>query len=132
MINAWLGADHRRVSEICMPSEDLTDREGVILVVEDDDLQRMAIHTVLASANYPAILAEGPAEALRITRDFDGPIPLFVVDVLLRTGDGFKLGQDIRALRPGARVIYMSGLPWEDCRERGALRPQDAFLPKPF
>lgn len=115
-----------------MPFEDLSDREGVILVVEDDAQQRMSIHTVLASASYPAIMAEGPAEALRISRDFQGSIPLLVMDVMLQSGDGFHLGQAIRALRPEARVIYMSGLPWEDCRERGMLQPRDAFLPKPF
>jgi DNA-binding response OmpR family regulator len=58
---------------------------------------------------------------------------LLLTDVMLRGGEGGdELAERLQALRPGLRVLFVSGHPLEVLAERGIRVPADAFLEKPF
>ena len=76
--------------------------------------------------------AAGGEEALHVCRDYDGPIHLLLVDVMLPGMSGVELVPQIMALRPDIKVILMSGYRDDQIFLNAALNPSTPFFHKPF
>jgi two-component system cell cycle sensor histidine kinase/response regulator CckA len=61
-----------------------------------------------------------------------GPIHLLLTDVIMPLVSGRELAEQIKSLREGIRVIYMSGYTDDVLAYRGDLGPDIDFLQKPF
>jgi two-component system, cell cycle sensor histidine kinase and response regulator CckA len=87
---------------------------------------------ILRRKGYGVLEAGDGEEALEVAREFDGPLHLLLTDVVMPRMQGPELAEQVRALRPGIRVVLMSGHT-ENPQVRGT-RLADAFpfLPKPF
>jgi adenylate cyclase len=103
-----------------------------VLVVDDDQLNRMLLARGLQQEGHAVHLACGGEEGLTALVRLD--IDVVLLDILMPELDGFEVLQRIKA-DPGLRhvpVIMISGLEDTDsvvrCIEMGA----DDFLPKPF
>jgi PAS domain S-box-containing protein len=103
-----------------------------ILVIEDEaSLRRMICHA-LSRYGYHVLEAAGAAEAERLCAHHPGEIHLLLTDVVMPGGDGPDVAGELRRLRPGLRVLYMSGYAAEALGRCG-LPPGDIhFLQKPF
>jgi len=55
-----------------------------------------------------------------------------VTDVVLPGTSGHDMAQRLASLRPGVRVLYMSGYPDGAIRQHGLRESEIAFLQKPF
>lgn len=66
-----------------------------------------------------------------MTRSHGGRIELAVTDIVMPRMNGQELVQRLRALRPGLKVIYVSGYTGMTVLE-SLPDPNAAFLPKPF
>ncbi len=62
----------------------------------------------------------------------DGPIHLVVTDVVMAEMSGRDVADLLRALRPGIRVLFMSGYTDDAVVRHGVLDATDQFLQKPF
>jgi CheY-like chemotaxis protein len=80
-----------------------------ILLVEDKDAMRDAVQRILASAGYRVIGAAGGAEALTAARSYLGPIDLLLTDVVMPEMRGDQVADQLRAVRPSVRTLFMSG-----------------------
>jgi two-component system cell cycle sensor histidine kinase/response regulator CckA len=103
-----------------------------VLLAEDDAGLRKLVHDVLRSHGYTVLEAAGAEQALSMCKAHPGPIHLFLSDVIMPRMGGRELAERVIALRPGVRVLYMSGytaeaLPRGIFEERGFT-----FLQKPF
>jgi CheY-like chemotaxis protein len=96
-----------------------------VLLVEDNDALRALGRHVLQAGGYTALGAADGARALDVSARHPGPIDLLVTDVSLPGMGGRQLAQSLLRLRPGLRVLYLSGDPDEAARG-------GAFLAKPF
>jgi len=103
-----------------------------ILVAEDERLVRVLAQKVLERAGYRVVVAVGGADALALAERHDGPIHLLLTDVVMPEMNGRDLARRLAALRPGVRVLYMSGYADEAVAQHGVLDPGTAFLQKPF
>ncbi|MDO8479809.1 MAG: PAS domain S-box protein [Candidatus Rokubacteria bacterium] len=103
-----------------------------ILVVEDEDEVRALALEVLEQSGYTVLAASGPAEALGIAERHDGPIHLILTDVVMPHMSGPQLAKDIAPLRPGIKVLYMSGYTADAVAQHGILDPGLSLLQKPF
>jgi two-component system cell cycle sensor histidine kinase/response regulator CckA len=102
-----------------------------VLVIEDDETVRSFVRDALTFYGYRALLAAEPASALRIGRESAESIDVALADVVLPDMSGMHVAQQLSEMRPGVRVIYMSG--YIDARNGHTAIPQDAhFLRKPF
>jgi len=104
----------------------------VVLVVEDDlSLREVALKS-LEIAGYRVIGAANGEEALQVSEAFDGEIHLLLTDMVMPRMGGEELAKRIVALRPGIKVLYMSGFPDKSHSHRDVPGPARNFLQKPF
>jgi CheY-like chemotaxis protein len=103
-----------------------------ILLVEDEAALRSMIREILEEAGYTVLAGATPEEALALTRDHAGPVPLMLTDVVMPQMGGRDLAAQVAALRPGLRVLYMSGYTDEAVVHHGMLDVGTQFLQKPF
>jgi two-component system cell cycle sensor histidine kinase/response regulator CckA len=103
-----------------------------ILVVEDAPSSRMLLRTLLEHCGYTVLESGDPEEALRIARNFKGPLPLMITDIIMPGFSGPVLAERIAAERPETKVIYTSGDPEDAAARHGIRAQQHALLEKPF
>ncbi len=105
---------------------------GTVLLVEDDNAVREFTAEALRGAGWTVLLASGPADALAIAARETQRIDLLLTDVVMPGMSGGMLADKLAALRPGLRVLFVSGYSEEDVMGRGGLAPGRAVLEKPF
>jgi two-component system, cell cycle sensor histidine kinase and response regulator CckA len=103
-----------------------------ILLVEDEARVRKLIVDVLTARGYRVLEATRGEEAIKLCKTHQGEIDLAVVDVVMPELSGPELVRQIAPLRPGARVLYISGYTDEAIVHHGILQSGAAFLQKPF
>jgi PAS domain S-box-containing protein len=103
-----------------------------VLLVEDETPLREMIREVLELNGYRVLAAADPAAAIDAVQSHSGPIGLVVTDVVMPQKSGRDLADELRALRPEARVLYMSGYTDQIISEQDVLAPGAFFLAKPF
>ncbi len=103
-----------------------------ILVVEDEITVRELARELLQMSGYTVLEAKHGQEALRICRTYDGPIHLMLTDVVMPLMNGHELAETLAPLRPGMKVLYMSGYTEEAGVLRDILDSDAVFLQKPF
>jgi PAS domain S-box-containing protein len=80
-----------------------------ILVVEDDKDVRSYLIEALRELNYRAIGAPDPVAALGALENLGMRIDLMLTDVVMPGMNGRELSRRARELRPGLKVLFMSG-----------------------
>ncbi len=104
---------------------------GTVLLIEDDDIVGRMTAKMLEHMGYAVLLAESPAEAVEICSQ-ERQIDLVISDVVMPGMSGREAVDRILALRPGVRVLYMSGYSPETVREKGVDGSAPNFIQKPF
>jgi two-component system, cell cycle sensor histidine kinase and response regulator CckA len=103
-----------------------------VLVVEDEDGVRAPVRRILLAHGYRVLEAADGPSALRVAEEQSGKIDLLLTDVVMPGMNGGELARRLRRLRPGIRVVFMSGYSAEAVAMHGELSPGAAFLQKPF
>jgi two-component system, cell cycle sensor histidine kinase and response regulator CckA len=80
-----------------------------VLLVEDEEAVRSLTSEILRMNGYRVLEAGDGEEALLLSGRHEGPIALLLTDVVMPRLSGFDLAGRLRALRPGLKVLYMSG-----------------------
>jgi len=136
--------DHGTTFDVCLPvderapaaSRGVEPAAGVraghetILVAEDEPLARKPLIQLLEGAGYKVLAASNGREALRIASEHPGAVDLAILDVVMPELDGSRTWEQLKTMRPGLRVIFMSGYADEASRHR--LPPDAEVLEKPF
>lgn len=78
-----------------------------ILLVDDDDLSRGAIHKMLERAGYTVASTGNGREALELYRQ--DPSDLVITDLIMPDTDGLEIIQELRRTHPGTRILAISG-----------------------
>jgi GAF domain-containing protein len=102
-----------------------------ILLVEDEDAVRELAREVLQAGGYTVLEARHGQQALEIAEAHQGPIALLLTDVVMPGMDGPGLARRLAAIRPGTRLLYVSGYA-DRVTEGGDGLPAAALLHKPF
>ncbi len=107
-----------------------------LLLVEDDEMVRKPVGTILEAHGYRVLTAASAVEALRVTEQGERPIDLLITDVVMPDLSGPELTRVLQRLQPGLKVIYVSGYPERAAAFAGLAdelaSEQAVFVHKPF
>ncbi|WP_285690084.1 ATP-binding protein [Actinoplanes sp. NBRC 103695] len=103
-----------------------------LLVVDDEAGLRDVAGRILAGAGYRVLSADGGRQALELAALHEGDIDLLVSDVVMPGMLGNELAERLTDIRPGTRVLFMSGYAQPVLASQGTLDPGVALLEKPF
>ena len=125
---AELPADPRRTNET--PEEHAGDT--TVLLTEDEDSVRVVATAALERRGYRVLSAADGESALALSRAFPGRIDLLVTDVVMPGMHGRELAEQLEQLRPGLRVLFVSGYNDDAILQQGISLDERTFLQKPF
>ncbi len=104
-----------------------------VLLAEDDPAVRALAVRVLGEQGYRVLEAVDGATALRLASEYIGTtIDLLLTDVVMPQISGRALFEQINALHPNIKALFMSGYTDDAIVRQGQLDAGVAFLQKPF
>jgi CheY-like chemotaxis protein len=109
-VEIWLPASDADVSHPS-PANDATPRAGATgtaLLVDDEELVRASTADMLSDLGYDVVEASSGEEALQLLDKGLEP-DLLVSDHLMPGMTGTELAREVRARRPGTRLLLVSG-----------------------
>jgi CheY-like chemotaxis protein len=107
---------------------------ATILLAEDNDNLRNLLQRTLEGVGFSVLSAADGAKALRLCQQHEGTIDLVVSDIVMPRPNGLELSERIRAARPEAKFLFITGFGdlFPELRERikhGAYILEKPFLP---
>jgi two-component system cell cycle sensor histidine kinase/response regulator CckA len=102
-----------------------------ILLVEDDESLRRLAQRLLTKLGYHVLAAADAWQAVAHCQDASQRIDLLISDVFMPDIAGPELANRLAALRPGLRVLFVSGSS-EALRDSRIATEGAHFLQKPY
>ena len=109
-----------------------TSRGEKVLLVEDESAIRKMAQTMLEGLGYQVLVADTPGEAMRIAGEHPIGIHLLITDVVMPGMNGRDLADQLLALYPDIKTLFMSGYTANMIAHRGVLDEGVQFIQKPF
>jgi DNA-binding NtrC family response regulator len=112
--------------------------KAVVVVLEDDSLSMGVFRRSLEIGGFECAEAQNEREAIEHCENHGGNVKALIADLILPTCRGTDVALALARLRPGIRVLFVSGTPVEDWRESDVRKMAQlangsfAFLAKPF
>jgi PAS domain S-box-containing protein len=103
-----------------------------ILVVDDEEALREVTRRILTRKGYTVVTASSGAQAIEIATSHVGPINLLLTDVIMPTMQGPTVANEVKKLRPGIRVLFMSGHAQPVLEAEAVLETEFLLVEKPF
>jgi PAS domain S-box-containing protein len=103
-----------------------------VLLVEDEDMVRKLASELLAEGGYTVLEANGGEAAIHLGKEHTARIDLLITDVVMPKLSGKEVAEQLRAIHPETRVLFMSGYTDEAIVHHGIVDSGIAFIQKPF
>ncbi len=107
-------------------------RGETVLLVEDEAAILRVGRAMLRQLGYQVLSALTPGEAMEAVRSHPGEIHLLVTDVVMPEMNGRELAGRLKEIRPGMRVLFISGYTADVIAHHGVLDEGVQFIQKPF
>jgi two-component system, cell cycle sensor histidine kinase and response regulator CckA len=125
-----------RVDEDAPRAEDLdgklkNGRENILLI-EDDEAVRELAREILTARGYAVTSVAGPRQAIDICAQDGKPINLLITDAVMPEMSGKEMAAELSRLRPGMRILLMSGYTHPQVGQAQLADHIVGFLRKPF
>jgi PAS domain S-box-containing protein len=120
-----------REAEATINLDSLLGKGEKVLIIDDEEHQRILAAAILKRLGYTPCLAETGEQAVAYLREH--PVDLLLLDLLLKPGmNGYETLKAIRLLNPTQRAVVTSGYHNHPDRERIRSLGVSRYLPKPF
>ncbi|HWR96806.1 MAG TPA: response regulator [Candidatus Methanoperedens sp.] len=103
-----------------------------VLLVEDEVQILVLAQEILERYGYMVLAARTPGEACLMAEKHPGSIHLLLTDVVMPGMNGRELCERVAAIKPGIKVLFMSGYTADIIAHRGVIDEGVEFIQKPF
>jgi PAS domain S-box-containing protein len=105
---------------------------GTVLLVEDEEIVRHMATKILKKIGYRVINVETPRAAIALCENRKKKIDLILTDVVMPEMNGCEMIERISAIRPGIKVLFMTGYSADLVAQRGICEENMYLIQKPF
>jgi CheY-like chemotaxis protein len=105
---------------------------GTVLIVDDDKGVRNTLRMLLTPMGFDVLEARDGREAIEVFAAHSNAIAVVVLDLTMPVLGGREVFDELRAVRPGVRVILSSGYDKEETMRRFGAKGLAGFLRKPY
>jgi two-component system cell cycle sensor histidine kinase/response regulator CckA len=106
--------------------------DETVLVVEDEDGVRELLWKILTDHGHTVLEARHGRDALTVAGGYHHPIQLLLTDVVMPEMGAGELADQLLAVRPEMKVLFISGYTNDEVLRRGFSWQEAAFIQKPF
>lgn len=103
-----------------------------VLLAEDDAMVRNLAKTVLERAGYHVLLAKDGMEAMQLFEKFHDEVDVALLDVVMPNMGGVEAFEQMRALRPVLKALFVSGYSSNAIHTNFVLHQGVELLQKPY
>ena len=121
-----VGTAHENIKDFPKSSNE------TVLMVEDDVSILKLVEKMLKGLGYRVLSSASPIDAIQLAKENTGEINLLITDVVMPEMNGRELSEQIIALYPNLKVLFMSGYTANIIAHRGVLEDNISFISKPF
>jgi CheY-like chemotaxis protein len=114
------------------PETKVTGGTETILVAEDDQVLLDLSRSVLEEFGYTVLAARDGEEAVRMFRENRDRVRLLLSDVIMPKKNGKATFEEIRAIVPGTKVLFVSGYSADIISKEGILDEGVDMITKPL
>jgi two-component system response regulator FlrC len=108
----------------------MTEKTNRILVVDDDQSQRIALFEALNKVCSEVVVAENGARGLELMQK--SPVQLVITDIRMPEMDGLELLQKIKMSSPGVPVVIVTAFATVDTAIEAMKKGAADYILKPF
>ena len=129
----YLPRVHEEVAVIAEPvvKAAVACRETVLLVEDEDRVLKLS-KRILEKEGYHVLEANNGGVAYLRCKKYEKDIHLLLTDVVMPEINGKELYEQVALMKPGIKVLYMSGYTNDIIAYRGVLEKGTRFIQKPF
>jgi len=133
----WLPSAAKTAQSVSKPvapvvAEKSVSKAGTILVVEDEDLLRLAVAKALAKRGFSVLEACDGSAGMELIRAHKNDIDVVLLDVTLPGLSSREILEEAGRIRPKLKVILTSAYGKETVADSFAGLPVERFIRKPF
>jgi CheY-like chemotaxis protein len=103
-----------------------------LLIAEDEEMVRTFMQKIFKRAGYKVIAAIDGEDAVVKFRENRESISLVLSDVIMPGKNGVEILEEVRKMKPDAKVLFISGYTANVLHEKGILEEDIDFITKPF
>lgn len=105
---------------------------GAILVVDDEEIVRMAVSDMLKRLGYDVTAASSGREAVEYYRKHGSKIDLVIIDMIMPDMDGSDFFEHLRTIDPGVKVLLSTGYGPNGKVQEALDKGARGFIQKPY
>ncbi|MGE5595779.1 MAG: response regulator [Hyphomicrobiales bacterium] len=105
---------------------------GTVLVVDDEETVRLVTARALEHMGFDVMTAGDGQAGVNLFAKHAEQVRCVLLDMTMPQMNGEQAFEAIHALKPGARVVLMSGYNEQEAAEQFAGRDLAGFIQKPF
>ena len=128
----YLPASKKRVEKTAKGAEKITEGDGTILLVDDEEMILDVSVQLLKILGYKVIEAKGGKEAVDIYRQAKDKIDMVLLDMVMPDMGGGKAYDLMKEINPNVKVLLSSGYSIDGQATEILNRGCDGFIQKPF
>jgi len=103
-----------------------------ILIVDDEEFIRDVASEMLENLGYQTITVSDGVEAVEYAKSSAARMDLVLLDMIMPKMGGYDCYMELKKIKPGLRVVVMSGYAYESEARSIVEAGANIFLPKPF
>lgn len=103
-----------------------------ILVVDDEQIIRILLSSLLFNLGYDAVISENGEQAINIYEQCTSDIDIAIIDLIMPGMNGYETYEKLKSIDPKIKVIFSSGQVDDHFSQLIQTQPGCAFLAKPY